>query len=83
MRLLPSSYAPNLPTDKQAELMRRIQTLTNQLGKPPSLAEVATYHANLERLRLHGWVWWDPFKPRSLCVTEAGENAMAAKGGAS
>jgi SOS-response transcriptional repressor LexA len=83
MRLLPSSYAPKPPTEKQAELMRRIQALTSQLGKPPSLAEVATYHANLERLRLQGWVWWDPEKPRSLCVTEAGEAAMAAKGGVS
>lgn len=76
MRLLPSSQAPKPPTALQREVMERIQTLTEHLGKPPALAALGTHHANLELLRLRGWVNWDASKANSIHITTAGQQAL-------
>lgn len=66
-------------TDRQAEVLEAITTLTTQFGYPPTVRELETevgvsvsaVHAHLRRLRNKGAVTWSDGQTRTLKVVDA------------
>lgn len=72
-------------TEKQVDTLRFISSFHEEFGFAPALRDVmaafsltSTYaaHCRLKRLELHGYVWHDPKRARSLVVTERGKQVL-------